>query len=215
MADFARDWGISPQTIHGFDQSYIDIALDRGAARTGCFGMRIMWNNMAHLVARLAQLYPATADDCHLLQSAFGRLKFIHLARADKVAEAVSLDIAEQSGLWHRNADGTERERTADAAKPIYDRARIQAAYEEVTDGQNAWDVWFAQQGITPLRVNYEALAEDHVTQLRRILSFIGADPDKAHGATPQTSVLSAELNRAWAARFRKESGLAPPLTAS
>jgi LPS sulfotransferase NodH len=167
MADFAREWGVCAQTIDAFDQSYVDTALSFGAAETGCFGMRIMWNNVPPLIARLGQLYPSMASDHDLLQAALGPLKFIHLARADKVAEAVSLDIAEQSGLWHRNADGTERERTTNPAQPTL--------------------------------------------QLRRILSFIGADPDKANSATPQRSVLSADINRAWAARFRKETGLAPP----
>ncbi|WP_181820837.1 MULTISPECIES: Stf0 family sulfotransferase [Rhodobacterales] len=214
MGDFANDWGIPPQTIDGFDQSYIDTVRNRGAAETGCFGMRIMWANMPLLTARLSQLFRSTADDHALLQAAFGPLKFIHLARADKVAEAVSLDIAEQSGLWHRNADGTERERTAEAAEPIYDTARIQAAYDEVTDGQRAWNAWFTQQSITPLRVSYEALAAQPAPQLRRILSFVGVEPDKANNATAQTAVLSSKRNRLWAARFRKDAGLALPAPA-
>ncbi len=214
MGDFANDWGIPAQTIDGFDHAYIDTARAQGTAQTGCFGMRIMWTNVPLLTARLAQLYRSTADDHTLLQAAFGPLKFIHLARADKVAEAVSLDIAEQSGLWHRNADGTERERTAKAAEPVYDATRIQAAYDEVTDGQRAWDAWFTKQNITPLRVSYEALAAQPTPQLRRILSHIGADPDKANNAAPQTAVLSSERNRMWAARFRKEAGLALPAPA-
>lgn len=211
MTNFAQGWDIPTQTIDGFDQSYIDTALSYGTADSGCFGMRIMWNNVPRLTARLAKLHPFSQSDRDLLDAAFGPLNFIHLARADKVAEAVSLDIAEQSGLWHRNADGTERERAAKAITPVYNRTRIQAAYDEVTGGQTAWDAWFTHQNITPLRVSYEALAQDPEHQLRRILSFIRVDPDKATGVTPQTSVLSAEINRRWVARFRKETGLAPP----
>ena len=215
MADFAADWEIPAQTIAGFDRTYVETALTQGTAGTGCFGMRIMWNTLAPLTARLAQLCAPTATDLNVLQAAFGPLKFIHLSRSDKVAEAVSLDIAEQSGLWHRNADGSERERAAPAVEPIYDHARLLAAYQEVSAGDTAWVTWFAQQGIAPLRISYEDLAVAPTPQLRRILSFIGADPDKANGIAPKTARLADPRNRAWTDRFRAETDLAPPASAT
>jgi len=210
MADFAADWDIPAQTIAGFDRSYVETALTQGTAGTGCFGMRIMWHNLLPLTARLMQVYAPSTTDLDCLQAAFGPLKFIQLARADKVAEAVSLDIAEQSGLWHRNADGSERERVAPAAEPVYDHARLRAAYQEVTVGTAAWKAWFAQHGINPLHISYEALAAAPTQQLRRVLAYLGADPDRATGIMPTTARLADPRNRAWADRFRAESGLAP-----
>lgn len=211
MADFAKEWNVPAQTLEGFDQSYIDTAITQGTAGTGCFGMRIMWqNNMPGLLKRLGALYPEASTALEKLQAGFGPLKFIHLARADKVAEAVSLAIAEQSGLWHRNADGTELERIAPPAEPIYNAAQIHEAYREVTTGQDAWANWFAAQDITPIRVTYEALAEAPDTQLARILIFLGLDPGKAAGITPGTARLANQRNRDWTKRFRAEAGLAP-----
>ena len=215
MADFATVWNIPVQTLDRFDQSWIDTVLTQGSAATGCFGMRIMWNNIARLSARLGMLHPGVLGDFERLQVAFGPMKLIHLVRADKVAEAVSLTIAEQSGLWHRNADGSEMERIAPPAEPTYDFAQVQAAYLEVTEGQDAWHGWFIAQGIEPLTVTYEALAKAPVTELARILEFLGLDPEKADGITAGTAKLATRRNFEWAARFRVDAGLAPgPFTA-
>ncbi|MFQ1702475.1 Stf0 family sulfotransferase [Loktanella agnita] len=214
MGDFAARWNVPAHGIDDFALAYLCAVRDRGTAGTGCFGMRIMWDNLPGLASRLRQLFPAARGDRACLNAAFGKLKFIHLFRADKVAEAVSYDIAEQSGLWHRNADGTEMERVAPPAEPVYDKARIQAAYADVTAGNDAWLAWFENQAITPLSISYEALAAASAQHLRQILQFIGMDPSRADGIVPGTAPLADERNRAWAERFRAETGLAPATVA-
>lgn len=210
MADFAARWNVPAHGLDDFDLAYLDTVLDQGTAGTGCFGMRIMWDTFPSLASRLRQLFPAARGDRACLNAAFGELKFIHLFRADKVAEAVSYDIAEQSGLWHRNADGTEMERVATPAKPVYDSARLQAAYNTVTSGNDAWLRWFDQQGIIPLTLSYEELSQAPALHLGRVLRFIGADESRARGVTPGAARLSDRRNRDWASRFRAELGLAP-----
>lgn len=214
MADFATRNNLPAQTLDGFDQAYLTSAITRGTDGTQCFGLRIMWPHMPGLTARLQQLFPAAKDELASLRAAFGKLKFIHLSRTDKVAEAISLHIAEQSGLWHRHADGTELERTPPTAEPVYDYARIQTAYEDVMAGNDAWLAWFENQAITPLSISYEALAAAPAQHLRQILQFIGMDPSRADGIVPGTAPLADERNRAWAERFRAETGLAPATVA-
>ncbi|WP_341367866.1 Stf0 family sulfotransferase [Yoonia sp. BS5-3] len=211
LADFAAEWDVPAPSLDDFDQSYIDAALTHGSANTGCFGMRIMWqNNVPDFIQRLGVLFPAAQTDLDRLQAAFGPLKFIHLARRDLVAEAVSYVIADQSGLWHRNADGSELERTRPPAEPDYDFDAIHAIYEEVSVGHGNWNSWFDGQNITPLQVAYEDLAQDPNDQLRRVLHFLGCDERKADGIRPGTARLSDARNADWAARFREEAGLAP-----
>lgn len=213
MADFAACWGVPAQTLKVFDQSYINTVLDRGTAGTGCFGMRIMWNNVPDLITRLGQLFPQAETDQERLQAAFGPLQFIHLFRRDKVAEAVSYAIAEQSGLWHRNADGTELERISPPAEPVYDAVHIHKTYQIVTEGSDAWQRWFDAQQITPFAQAYEDLADNPTGHLRKILQFLNIDPSKSDGITPGTARLADDRNAAWAARFRAEAGIAPAPT--
>ncbi len=209
MANFAAKWGVPTQTLEGFDQDYIDTAIDRGTAGTGCFGMRIMWtNNMPGLIGRLGTLFPSADNDLDCLCAAFGSLKFIHLSRDDKVAEAVSLAMAAQTGLWHKNADGTELERLAPHQDPVYDHDLIASEYAEVTEGDAAWQHWFATNNITPCRISYENLSADPAGNLFKILDFLGLDSSAARGITPGTAKLATPLSQTWAARFRAEAGI-------
>ncbi|MEM8537016.1 MAG: Stf0 family sulfotransferase [Pseudomonadota bacterium] len=211
MADFASQWGIAAQTLECFDQAYLDTALKHGNAGTGCFGMRIMWNNMPPLCARLGALFPHATGDHDRLRAAFGRLRFLHLSRADKVAEAVSLAIAHQTGLWHRNADGSERERFQPHQDPVFDADLIMREYMEVTAGHNDWNDWFKTQGITPHRVRYEALSANPKEEVASILTFLGLNPAAADKARPKTRKLATALNRDWADRFRAAIGIENP----
>ncbi len=207
MADFCAEWNAPQTTITTFDLDYLATAHRHGTAGTGCFGMRSMWGNMADMLDRLHQLFPDAATDVDVLTRAFGPLHFIHLTRRDKLAGAVSLAMAAKTGLWHRNADGTERERLAPAGAPVYDAALIARELAELVNEAKEWDRWFDAQNITPLRLTYEDVAADPQAELARMLSFLGKDPALARFVKPATQRLATTLNEDWAARFRKERG--------
>lgn len=210
MDDFAEEWGVPAQNLSSFDAAYLNTALDHGTAGTGCFGLRAMWNNMPPLIARLAEHFPGYHSDVDVLEAAFGPMQFIHLSRSDKVAEAVSLAIATQTGLWHRHADGQEMERIAPPAAPRYDADLIATEYAEVTQGDKDWRDWFAAQNITPHALSYEALAANPAQELAKMLDFLGLDPKRATEVTPGTAKLATPLNQEWAAQFRIDAGIAP-----
>lgn len=169
--------------------------------------MRIMHDNIAALLHRLRALQ-GPGDDCTILTRAFGPLAFVHLSRTDKVAQAVSLTIAEQTGLWHKNADGTDRENFRLSSKPIYDHDQIALELAGLEAESLGWNTWFAANKISPLSVTYEGLAADPKTTLARVLTHINQDPDLANTITPGTQRLANALNVAWASRFRAETGL-------
>jgi LPS sulfotransferase NodH len=50
---------------------------------------------------------------------------FIHLTRADKLEQAISLIKARQSGFWHLATDGSELEPTKPGIQPGFDRFEI------------------------------------------------------------------------------------------
>jgi len=211
MADFANEWGIPAQRLESFDEAYLETAIRQGTADTGRFGMRIMWNNLPPLCGRLRDLLALSGSDNDVLQQAFGPLQFIHLSRADKVAEAVSLTIAHQTGLWHLGANGAELERLKPHEDPVYDAQMIMKEYREVTAGDRLWRNWFAAQGIAPCFVSYEALAANPQRELAKVLSFLGLAPGIAETITPGTQKLATDMSHEWVARFRAETGIASP----
>jgi LPS sulfotransferase NodH len=127
------------------------------------------------------------------------------LSRRDHVAQAVSRLKAEQSGLWHRNGDGSERERVAPHKEPAYDRAALARYVEESIDDNRGWEDWFAQNGIAPFRLAYEDLAANPEAMLRELLAATGREPSRAAGVAPATAILADEESQAWVARFRAE----------
>jgi LPS sulfotransferase NodH len=119
----ARAYGIRADDFYGqidFDRAYLEAVLRDGAGETGVFGLRIMWGTVGEMAERLSWIHP-TASTGALFEKVFGPLIYIHVTRKDKVAQAISLLRAEQSGLWHLAADGSERQRAAPPAPVRYD----------------------------------------------------------------------------------------------
>ena len=113
-------------------------------------------------------LHPGHASDVERIEAAFGRTFFIHLTRRDRVAQAVSLVKAQQTGLWHQAPDGSELERLSPPQEPAYDRAQISAGLEELTGYERQWAEWFQREGLEPYRLTYDSLSADPVALFHR-----------------------------------------------
>ena len=190
---------------HAFNHAYLTAALQEGAGGTQVFGMRLMWSQVDNLSKRLGVLYPGLSSDMARFRAAFGPTGFVHLSREDKVAQAVSRIKAEQSGLWHVNADGSEREREKSGQEPLYDAGALAEQVAEYQRHDAAWIEWFAQQNIQPVRITYEALSHNPQATLAIILSALGLDAAIAETVKPRTTKLADRESREWAARFRRK----------
>jgi len=209
IPEWARAWGVSPPNVPGneaFERTYLEAVRQAGTAQTGVFGLRLMWGTVAELSARLTTIYPGPLDAAARFERAFGKTLYVHLARQDKVAQAVSLLRAEQSGLWHRAADGTERERSAPPTPAIYDANRLAGFVEDLKADDAAWNGWFAAHGISALRLTYEYLASAPQAALADVLLALDLDPRIAATVNAKTRKLADETSLDWAERFRKES---------
>lgn len=205
MPDWIARWGVTePMNSPGFDRAYLDAALRVGTAGTGMFGMRLMRNGVVDLCTRLDGLFPNLESDVARFDAAFNNPVYLHLTRRNRIAQAVSRYRAERGGLWHLNADGSERERTG-AAPVGYDRDAIARFVAEAEGDDEAWDAWFERNRITPLRLTYEALADQPAVVLSVILATIGCDPAVANRVVPRTKKLADETSAAWVARFKSE----------
>jgi trehalose 2-sulfotransferase len=122
-----------------FDAAFLKAVIKAGKGATGIFGLRLMRENLEGLTAFLHRMFPSHVTDKALLEAAFGPLLYIHLAREDKLAQAVSLVKAEQTGLWHMAPDGTEIERLHPPEEPAYDFNRIASKLAELEAHDAAW----------------------------------------------------------------------------
>ena len=210
ILDWAGRWGVSLPDLTdstAFDRSYLAAALRAGASENGVFGLRLMWESVAELSVRLSALYPDLHGDAALFERAFGKPLYIHLSRQDKIAQAVSLLRAEQSGLWHLAADGTERERLSPPQPVAYDGDRLSSFLKELEMDDAAWTAFFAQNHIEPLRLTYETIAAAPQVALAGILSALGREPELAATVNARTARLADKTSLEWSDRFRRESG--------
>jgi len=209
IAEWAEEWGVPSRDTIGeqeFQVAYLDAAIRAGKGGTGVFGLRLMRENLDELSAILDRLFPDLPLDKARFETAFGRVLYIHLSRENKLAQAVSLIKAEQTGLWHIAPDGTEIERVAPPQEPRYDFERIKGELAELEAYDAAWNIWFAEQGITPLRIGYESLSANPAATLASICEALGVPPPDATEVKPGVAKLSDAISLDWMRRFRLEA---------
>lgn len=208
IAYWAERWGVDlcrGSDSAEFDKRYLSAMLAEGRNGTAMFGLRIMWGSVAEAVRRLSRLYGGGGDVTELFGQAFGPVRYIHLSRADKVAQAISLLRAEQSGLWHLASDGSVFEGAEAPQPPHYDGARIAELVGEMEADDAAWAQFFAVRSIEPLRVTYETIASEPNKALESVLSALGQDPGIAKAIQVGTAKMAGEASQQWAERFRNQ----------
>ena len=207
IPEFAEKLGVGCEGDYDapeFNRRYLDAVLAKGKAGTDIFGLRIMFEDLENLSQRLDRLFPGLADAPARMSAAFTPPLYIHLSRRDKVAQAVSRLKADQTGLWHKAADGSELERTAPHRDATYDPDALGTLVEELERNDAGWRQWFATHGIEPVQLTYEGLAQDPQAGLRAVLAALGVDVERAANIKPKTAKLADSQSDAWAAEFHK-----------
>ena len=208
MRDWAAKWGLPDADMvpkHDFDTAYLRAAVKAGKAGTGIFGLRLQQAYLTLLSETLDRLYPGLTSDAHRFESAFGKILYLHLARSDKVAQAVSLVKAQQTGLWHLNADGTELERLGAPKEPAYDFESIHREVIALERADDAWRKWFDYHQIAPLRISYEAFADHPAETLVDICRTLGSDPPEAGTIMPSLTRLSDAVSLEWVRHYKAD----------
>lgn len=177
-------------------------ALARGKGDTNVFGLRMQRGSFDHFMQQLERLFPGQMSDVDRIEAAFGPTLYVHLSRSDRLDQAISRVRAEQTGLWHRNSDGTELERLAPPKEPRYDAEAIKRHMVELEALDESWEQWFKREAVEPLRINYVSLSADPQGTLAQVLSTLQLDPTRARFVETPTAKLADELNQKWRVRF-------------
>lgn len=203
-----KAWGMPVEgdpTDPGYCVDMLKGAVKAGKGGTDVFGLRLMRSDLPALSSMIAAVHSGLKSDTERLAAAFGDVLYIHLRREDKLAQAVSLVKAEQTGLWHVAPDGTEVERLAPPAEPVYDHARIAAKLANLEADDATWTDWFDAQQIRPLSIGYENLAAHPQKELTRICTRLSVPPPKSVKAN--LAKMADAVSEDWIRRFREEAG--------
>jgi trehalose 2-sulfotransferase len=209
IAKWLDRFGLDPSAYASRKQTLAAIfeaATTSGKGETDVFGLRLQRGSFAFFMEQLDVLHPGHVNDRARIEAAFGPTLFIFLSREDKLDQAISCLRAEQTGLWHRNADGTELERLEPHRGDGYDAEAIRRYIEEFSSFNTAWRRWFEEQSIAPIEVTYETLSREPHAVLTKILAALGSDPSIARSVPLQTAKLADNINRYWRVRFEADA---------
>lgn len=120
------------------------------------------------------------------------RYAYIHLYRGDVVAQAVSWNIASQTGRWH-SYHSPKRE-------AVYDPEGISFAVNRINQDNEDWSNWLKDKSPV-LKLSYETLAADYTRGTMKVLEFLGL-PKVA--VAPPLSKVGIGLNVEWAERWKE-----------
>lgn len=105
------------------------------------------------------------------LCSIFPNLRVVYLSRRNDAAQAVSAFKAELSGTWHRyKGDAAPSE----ILETDFSLLRLLTIHEEQMKERQNWQRWFAANGITPLKLVYEAFEDDVNIALQALVPTLG-----------------------------------------
>ncbi|GAB0116099.1 Stf0 family sulfotransferase [Acidisoma sp. 7E03] len=124
---------------------------------------------------------------------------FVSLQRRDLLGQAISLHRAQSSQKF----TSWSQER----ATPVYDGARIRALLAELALRRERWDVYFARNGIRPLRIDYEELEGQDAAAVRRVARHVGVPrlPRRRQSGWYVFAKQRDEITEAWRQRFLSE----------
>ena len=160
-------------------------------SRNGVFGVKAHFRHFEVAVRE----YPP------LLEVLRG-VKFVYINRRDKIAQAVSLARALQTGAWYTFTQ-------SDRFPLFYSREFIDECVEEVRKQAHSWIQWFRGRNLTPLTVHYESLLADPAATVASVANYVGVELDAAARLQiPRMVKQSDGINQEWCARYRRDHNL-------
>jgi LPS sulfotransferase NodH len=178
----AAGWTDFPDDVEG----QLQAILAKGATPNGVYGFKLFAYDFQRVApAGLAARLPG--------------LQWVHLSRANRLDQAISLVLAKQTGQWRSTA--------AHQAAPAYDRASIEAELEGITRDHAWWRLYFARNGLTPLELDYETLMDDPQRAVGAVAALMGvALVDPIDPSLVDLERQRGAVNQAWRERFIAES---------
>jgi LPS sulfotransferase NodH len=152
------------------------------------------------VAAKLAIPHLEVLGDSGLLDQIAERSRFVFLKRDDRLAQAVSFEIARQTGRWSSWAPAGPNER-----RPRYSARRLREAMATIAKSNELFEAFFAGNLIEPVRLVYERLVAEPESHVRQIGRQVGLDL-RVDTAQLEFKLQAGPLNAEWHSRFVAES---------
>jgi LPS sulfotransferase NodH len=184
--------------------SYFRWLIDHGTSPNGVFGVKIMWEQMGYCIRFLRQLpqyQNPELSPSDFISTAFGNLFYIWITRRDKIRQAISTDIAIQTG----NYAWTSIHEANPHIKPTFNYNRINFLYHRILAAEDGWHQYFNDAGVTPFKVVYEDFIATYEGTVGAILDYLEITVPANHiFASRKLKKMSDATNEDWVRRFNE-----------
>ncbi|HTV91513.1 MAG TPA: Stf0 family sulfotransferase [Verrucomicrobiae bacterium] len=172
------------------DDAYLDYALRSGTSANGVFGVKLHYYQLRELCNASAKFMSAT----------FPNLRYVWLTRRDKERQAISYHRAHATNRWW----SIPNEIAASEAEPPFDPAAALQLERILIEHDRGWERYFSENGIEPLVVTYESLANDYAGTVRTVLRWLGVGRRRRlHIAVPRLRQQADAQTDRWLEEYR------------
>lgn len=150
------------------------------------------------VACKLAVHHLELLGEAGLLDQAIDRGLFAFMSREDRLAQAISWDIARQTERWTSAMAGTLPDEAL-----VFKPSRLDQCMADIEEQNREFETFFAANGIEPVRVQYERLVRDPQETLDVIGKRLGFRR-RLH-PEPERLTLSSQsgpLNAEWRERY-------------
>jgi LPS sulfotransferase NodH len=181
-------------------------ALCKGTTENGVLGTKIMWAYFRDFV-RLARRTPGLEHvrPCDVPGAVLPSLRrYVWIRRRDTTRQAVSLWKALQTQQWRRDSD-----EDAGGRGLRFSFAAVNHLKLRIDEHNAAWQGFFEECGVEPLKVIYEELVEDYERTVLRLLDDIGVPvPENFAVATPKMKRQADDLSEEWVSLYNERAAV-------
>jgi LPS sulfotransferase NodH len=153
------------------------------------------------LLSKLSYMHLEILGKAGILDRIIDLSLFVMVERADKLAQAVSYDLAFQTGKWTHDMPSRKSK-----AELEFSYDRIVGIIEAILDQNRCFARFFALNGITPAVALYERFVQDPTHQVRLLAQYLGV-PGLCY--VPENIDLQRQADRVngeWRERFVNRS---------
>jgi LPS sulfotransferase NodH len=179
-------------------------AVRKGTTENGVLGTKIMWAYFRDFV-RLARRTQGMQDvrPCDVPGAVVPNLRrFVWIRRRDTTRQAVSLWKALQTQQWRRDSD-----EDAGGRGLRFSFAAVNHLKLRIDEHNAAWQGFFEECGVEPLKVVYEELIEDYEGTVLRLLDGIGVPVHENFAVEqPRMKRQADDLSEEWVSLYNERA---------
>lgn len=193
IADFNLRWNTTfdaPLTVDDLSR-FIERLWSIRTSPNGAFGLKLHGSHLRY----------AAGPDGSLL-APFQDSQWIWIRRLNRIAQAVSYLMADQTGVWI--VDGQWLPLSKTSGEPQYDRDGITVRLDQINREEAQWEEFFNRLELTPKVVEYEGLTNHYESSVVDVMKFLGVSPS-ADIVDSGIRRQATDVNAEWEARYRTE----------